>query len=301
MTPIILFCFAGRKANLELQLPFIRRILAEHKNVEYHIWNLARKDSDSQYLQTIQGERITVINDLHGHTWKRFDDVYSHYTEPEYRNCLFVKIDDDVVFIQTDRWAPFIEAIIDNPTAIVSAKVINNGACTSIEPDLWRTFKGLPLPLRDVHLSAQYADMCHYYALNHWRSLIAQPTQLIPTDDWLSINLVGYGWRMGCRITSLFGSAPPAGWPALSNVPECANASVMGDEGAFNMFPRLILQGFLACHLYFGPQSALMNADHVVSLQRRYARIGRQYRELVGKQWLLDYEEENEVMEGTDV
>ncbi|OTR07280.1 hypothetical protein B9M83_09230, partial [Mycobacteroides abscessus] len=60
MLRVILFVFAGRKANMELQVPYIKRILAEHPNVEYHVWNLARDPKDAEYLQTITGERITV-------------------------------------------------------------------------------------------------------------------------------------------------------------------------------------------------------------------------------------------------
>lgn len=40
---VILFVFAGRRPNMELQLPFARRILEEHPNTEYHVWNLARE------------------------------------------------------------------------------------------------------------------------------------------------------------------------------------------------------------------------------------------------------------------
>lgn len=37
MLRVILFVFAGRKANMQLQVPYIKRILAEHPNVEYDI------------------------------------------------------------------------------------------------------------------------------------------------------------------------------------------------------------------------------------------------------------------------
>ena len=42
-----MFCFGGRRANMELQLPFVRRILDEHTDVEYHLWNLARNAEDA--------------------------------------------------------------------------------------------------------------------------------------------------------------------------------------------------------------------------------------------------------------
>lgn len=276
---VIMFCFAGREPNMELQLPLIRRILAEHPDVGYHCWNLACTPEDDAYLRTITGERITVINDLYGpDPWTRFDDIYRHYTQPEFENCLFVKLDDDVVFIETDRFGDFLAAIDQSRDSIVSAKVINNGACTPTEPGLWRTFEAMNCPLMDVHLHADYAQMAHDYLFDHQAELIAQPVKLIPTTDWLSINLIGYDYRMGTRIARYLGGPSPsyiAGRPVHNHG---RRGGRLGDEGRINLLPRIIAQGFLAAHLTFGPQK-LTDAE-LVGLRRRYAELGQRYLEV---------------------
>ena len=100
---------------MELQLPYIRRILAENPDVEYHVWNLARDHDDNFYLKTIAGERIRVFNEHYGvDPWKRFNNVYEHYADEAYSDHLFVKLDDDVVFMETDRFAEFVKAVDGN-------------------------------------------------------------------------------------------------------------------------------------------------------------------------------------------
>src|SRR6187402_559294 len=82
----IIFCFGGRRANIDLQLPFIRRILDQHPEVEYHLWDLARTAEDSAYLRSLDGDRISVLTDFAGdNPWRRFDDVYRYYAGEQYR------------------------------------------------------------------------------------------------------------------------------------------------------------------------------------------------------------------------
>jgi hypothetical protein len=50
--------------------------------------------------------------------------------------------------------------------------------------------------------------------------------------------------------------------------------SRIGDEGAVNMLPRLICQGFLAVHLGFGPQDPT---------QEQYALWRKRYSELIDR------------------
>lgn len=277
---VVIFCFGGRRANMALQLPLIRRILDRHPEAEYHLWNLALTDEDDVYLRGVEGDRITVINDFCGFnpwldTWLRFNNVYRHYADRRYDGCLFVKIDDDVVFVETERFGALIEAVAANRDSVVSAKVINNGACTETEDGWWQGFLALDLPLLEVFTSRQYAEMCHAYALDHWPAMIAQPLVLRPTRNWLSINPVGFDWHMLRRIVAdLDGPAPQliAGRPFPA-------PSTLGDEPAFNTRPRQILQGLLAAHLYYGPQAKTMPDDVVDGLRRRYAEVGRQYLE----------------------
>jgi hypothetical protein len=285
MTPkqrVILFVFAGRRGNMELQVPMVRRILEEHPNVEYQVWSLPRNDADDRYLQGITGERINVRYDFSniprsGHHERPFSAIFRHYTQPEYRDCSFVKIDDDIVFLQTQRFGAFLKAIDAHRGSILSANVINNGACTPLEPNLWMQFKKLGLPLLDVHMSNEYEGIAHGYFFEHYTEMLDQPVELIPTRDWLSINAIGYDWRMASKIADQLGTPHPhfiAGREFPTN-------SAMGDEGVVNTLPRIIMRGFLAGHLTFCPQYP--TEKQLTFWRKHYRQLGERYLNSVPK------------------
>ena len=266
---VVIFEFAGRRANMELQMPLFRRILDEHPNVTVHIWNMARTWDDNQYLRSLPPQdRIIVSHDFYG---QKFNDIWRHYALSRYQDHLIVKIDDDVVFFETERFGDFLKVVEDNRDYVVSAKVINNGASTRIDLPLWRSFKAMNLPLLDVHRSRDYADMAHTYAFDHWDELIGQPLAPMQTEDWVSINLVAVDHPMMCRIVDKLDKTSPsivAGrkprWPER-----------MGDEGSVNTLPRLICQGFLAVHLGFGPQC--LTDDQCMLWRKRYGELIERY------------------------
>lgn len=274
---VIMFCFAGRKANMELQLPYVRRILAEHPNVEYHVWNLTRNLDDDAYLRNLRGlagDRITVHHELYGpDPWRRFNDIYRYYADQRYAGSLFVKLDDDVVFMETERFADFLIATEQNPDAVVSAKVVNNGACTPLTPALHARFTPMRIPLLDWHLHGQLATLAHYYLFDHLDDMTNQPVALQVTEDWLSINLIGYNHAMAVRIAEMLGTRSPAHIAGRNFMPR----NTLGDEGLINTLPRKVLQGFTAGHLTFGPQEKQLTADELAYLRWGYADISAKY------------------------
>ena len=94
---VTLFAFWGRRANVELQLPFIRRILDDHPQVDFHGWNLCRDPADDEYVRTVSGERIYIRNDFAGpRSYAKMFRVWQFYARPRDADRLFVKIDDDL-------------------------------------------------------------------------------------------------------------------------------------------------------------------------------------------------------------
>lgn len=275
---VIMFCFGGRRGNLELQLPFIHRILDEHPHIEYHLWNLARDRDDYAWINTLHQshtDRLHVWDDGYSEKpWERFTDVYLTYANPKYQAFDFVKLDDDVVFIESNTFGDFLRAIASTPQGVVSAKVVNNGACTPTWPKLWEEFRRGTTKLLDVHKSKEYAELSHGYFFDHWKSMVGEETFLIPTEDWLSINLIGYNWQMGQKIYNLLGIPSPR---MIAGRPYRPSIHRVGDEGAVNMLPRTIVQGFTAAHLYFGPQAKAMPQGQVDGLRKQYAEIGAKY------------------------
>lgn len=266
---VVLFVFAGRRPNLELQLPFVRRILADNPNTEFHIWNLARDNSDDKYLQTITAERTTLFNEYRHKSSPGYEHAYRHYASPEYEGTVFVKLDDDVVFLQTDRFAAFVDAIQAHPTAVLSANTINNGACTPLEPALYERFQQTGIPLLDVHKHPGYAALAHNYFFNHHPQLLAQDVDLVPTDDWLSINAIGYTWQTGRELADLVCT------PCEPRNVAGRDLAWLGDEGVVNTMPRIVMRGFLACHLTFGPQK--LTETQLQPWRAQYAAISEKY------------------------
>lgn len=254
MSDIVLFVFAGREANMRLQMQWVSRVLAQHPNVRYDVWDLTRTDADHRYLQTIAGDRITVRDDFHGgNQWTGWDDVWRWYAaRTEYADTLFIKVDDDVVYFDTSRFGQFADLADTFRGQIVSALTVNNGASTPLIPELHAELPSLDLPLLDVHLSNKYADIAHTWFLEQPAVLLDRPIKPVATDDWMSINCIALSWRTLCAVAQMVTTTSPrhiAGrdWPADFS---------LGDEGACNMLDRIIIDGITCAHLTFGGQSA---------------------------------------------
>ena len=271
----IIFAFLGRRENIQLQMPYIRRVLDENPDVEYHAWDLSRTPEDHAYIQSLTGERVTVMSQFYSgrNPWLGFNKVWKHYIGKQYRECTLVKLDDDVVFLESPKFQSLVQAAVDNPTSIVSAKVVNCGACTETEPDLWQGFEALNMPLLDVHLSVDYADMCHRWFFDNWQTVIGRDAVLMPTEDWLSINCIAFTWRMGYEIARRLERPAPKNIAGREFTPR----NRVGDEGSVNMLPRLIHEGFVAAHLTFGPQEKAMTAGQLAEYRKMYGDIARQY------------------------
>lgn len=282
MSRVILFVLAGRRPNLEIQVPFLRRIQDEHPAVEVHLWDLCRNHDDSKYLRTLTGDRITVRRDFSGlPQGAGINQVWKHYAEPSYEGVTFAKLDDDDLFIETAAFGSFIQAAVDNPDSVISALTINNGASTDLLPEVWSGFEQLGIPLLDVHLSAEYAELSHRWFFDNWQTIIGQPPILTPVETWLSINMMAYTYEMGCTIAALIGTRSPdtiadRTFPRR-NARGRMSGHHIGDEGAFNLQPRLIHHGMVAGHFSFGPQDELMPEALQTELRKNYTDIGRQY------------------------
>ncbi|AEK08073.1 glycosyltransferase [Mycobacterium phage ThreeRngTarjay] len=270
--PIIIFTFAGRRPNVELLRPYIERILAEHSNARWEIWNLARDPRDAAYLRTIEGDRIVVRHDFYNPSnwWASLNEVWREYARSDYKDAVFVKTDDDLAFVETDGLGDFVNLAVANPNAVISALTVNNGASTPLIPGINRGFERLNIPLLDVHMSNDYAEMAHGWFFDNWKGLI-KGRGSAPTEDWVSINLIAYTWQVGKRLGELVGTVSPRHIAGR----DWREGSTLGDEGAVNMLPRIIDKGLVAAHLTFGPQQC--PDEQQDRWRARYAEIAEEY------------------------
>lgn len=181
---VILFCFAGRQAVLSLQIQYILYLL-EHDYIEaYHIWDVAWTAEDRQYLRTLPAlhPKIHIMHTPYPPAGratdiasKQFAYIYSTFYKHElYRDHIFVKIDDDIVFVDIAAFDQFIQYRKESDAFLLSANVYNNNATAAHEV------------FGTLH-EAFLANVYHIIANN---SLL--PVEDYGNDKTLSINFVAF-------------------------------------------------------------------------------------------------------------
>jgi hypothetical protein len=136
---VIITCFAGRKDYLEVQIKYIIELLNRYSFIErYDIWNYSWSEDDFNYVNSLSGlhPRINICHSPDYGKPSRGNDVASKqfayffseaYPKDQYHDYVFLKIDDDVVYVDIDRFEEFIKFRVDNDKYfLVSADVVNN-------------------------------------------------------------------------------------------------------------------------------------------------------------------------------
>lgn len=287
---IALVVFAGRKENLELQRPYVDRILEDYPNAEYHLWNLTRNPEDDAYVRSLEGGRVKVFNQLHTgfpircnrtdpNSRRRcecivhkppYERPYDFYADsPAYKDTVFVKLDDDVVFFEADRFEYLLTALAARPNAVISANVVNNVVCTKHDTPLRQLAAKEFSPEDDrewwwLHTEPQFARLSHEWFLDNWRPL-TKPDRQVPLDrarpgELVSINMIAFTHPTMKRISDMIG-----------------REGRLGDEGAVDRLLPRIATGFRAAHLTFGPQDKGMSLKELADLRSRYAAVAKEY------------------------
>uniref|UniRef100_A0A6C0JF75 Glycosyltransferase n=1 Tax=viral metagenome TaxID=1070528 RepID=A0A6C0JF75_9ZZZZ len=136
MSKVIFFCPAGREPVLSIQIKYIQKLLDLDIVHEYHIWNFAWNTNDSNYVESLCNLHPKIIiksspfiGGDRGSQTASFQFAYmfhDYYKYDEYNDYIFIKIDDDVVFIDTNNFEKFIDFRLNSDAFLCSANVINN-------------------------------------------------------------------------------------------------------------------------------------------------------------------------------
>jgi hypothetical protein len=289
---IVIFTFAGRELYLEIQKDFILDILAKNPRVEYHLWNFSRNESDNLYLQRLSRSmpRTKTFNQFYEGSnpvdvcTKRigylcgckkcrvgkYSEPYKYYSShDEYRDTIFVKLDDDVVFIETARFQMFADCLNAHRGKIWSANVINNGICAIATPSLKAEIEKAGLIKSDsiqswwfLCVNVDFFKISHEYFFKHAANLLNQPSVAfgVPRTRF-SINTIGFDWETMNAIAEKLGLSP-----------------TMNDEGVISEnFDIFIHSGFLACHLHYSDQRSNISGDEEGRILAKYKDIKRHY------------------------
>ncbi|MEZ2132289.1 MULTISPECIES: hypothetical protein [unclassified Sinorhizobium] len=174
-----------------------------------------------------------------------------------FSDSIFLKCDDDIVYMNLEKLSDFIEFRRTNPKyLVVSANVVNNGVCAH-----WQQVAG-SIPERVGHfeyppggfggslwLSAERANELHDYFLQTDNKHLPLPSQVIEWTERQSINFIAWLGR------DLVHMALPKG----------------DDERALTVDlpmllerPTAIYSDFTVSHLSFGPQEKGLALDRLI-------------------------------------
>lgn len=133
-------CFAGRKDRMEVQLKYMIELLNQNIIDRYDIYNFAWSEEDSKFIDglkalhpnihirhAIQHETSTKAKRGNQTATSQLGFFYSMAYDPqEHKDDIFIKLDDDVVWIDTNKVKDFISIRQSNPDPfLISADVIN--------------------------------------------------------------------------------------------------------------------------------------------------------------------------------
>jgi hypothetical protein len=206
-----------------------------------------------------------------------FRYVYRFYATSRFADNVFVKIDDDIVYFDIERFGKFIECIQLSPNAdIFSANVINNGVCAYLQsrkgyfPELDIQFEypsdGFGGSLWE---SGQKCSMLHKYFVSNIGNikrvaLQDEFTTTLPYKDRLSINFVGFRQQIFPYMAAAYTS-------------EARKIAYMPDKNAYDdeilmtqILPILfdvnkyVFNQFIASHLSFYKQEDTFNAIEIM-------------------------------------
>lgn len=295
---LVLFMFAGREVNMRVQMPYLDRILDTHPDAELHLWDLTRDPADQRYLLGLEGAhegRVHVLGYLHeGHPimclypdgaprrrgWPPctcmkhkppYEKPYLYYaSQVEKDSTVYVKLDDDVLFLETSRFDDLINPLAEHPDQVISASVVNNAVCAKYRHDAMLTANQFSVgdprdPKNDrrwweLHTNPTFARWCHNRFLAvHMPTTKGTYVRTRPGEA-VSINCIAFTHRTMQRLAASFEHEPR-----------------LGDEGAVDRMLPWIALSFTAAHLSFGPQDKAMTTQELDSYRDQYAALAKGY------------------------
>lgn len=226
---------------------------------EHHVWNYARNPRDRAWVASLPAHHPGIrVMEPQG---KPFDAYYDHYRKEDYGDAVFLKVDDDIVYLDLEQLPGFIAHRLSDPeTFLLSANVVNNGVCAYFQQQhgvLPATFPSMPYPPEGMYgLLWERADLAvqlHRVFLGAPRSFGYPSTTQAP--DRLSINFVSYLGRDLDLIQGLRGDDE-----------DMLSVKIPRATGRSN----LIHNAFVVSHLSFYSQDQGMDLE---ALLRAYAEL----------------------------
>lgn len=136
MSRVILFCPGGRENILSIQLLNMIPILDLDIVFEYHIWDFSWTKEDSEYISQLHNihPKIKVKTSPYTDASRAGEGASKQfayflcdfYRFEAYHEYVFIKLDDDICFIDVSQFERFVDGREKSDAFLYSANVINN-------------------------------------------------------------------------------------------------------------------------------------------------------------------------------
>lgn len=136
MEKVIFICPAGRRSIFSIQIEYMLKILELDIVFEYHIWDFSWSKEDSEYISKLSDLHLKIkikkspyINasragEIASKQFAYF--LHEYYKFLTYKDFIFIKIDDDICFIDITNFEKFVNGRKNSNAFLYSANVINN-------------------------------------------------------------------------------------------------------------------------------------------------------------------------------
>lgn len=232
------------------------------RGIEVHTGNGA----NGQWRVGNPEARIRLVNTgLKSQEGFRF--AYAHYSNAAFHDACFVKLDDDIVYCDIDRFESFVQDLeAGDELKISSANVINNGVCAHYQARSG-FFAGENFDFEypqdgvggTLWASAELCERLHWYFLRNREQILSiasrQPmlTEL-PRVDRFSNNLVGFRYPVMIMMTYLF---------AMSKAKDDEHLMTVLLPAAFGV-RKYVFNRLVASHLSFYKQDETLDPGRLL-------------------------------------
>lgn len=247
--------FAGRRDRMSILQSYMNEALATGILQKWHVWDYSRTPEDAEWIASLESDKIKVFAPSQKDT---YEDCYAFYTPDKFRpDDVFVKIDDDIVFVDLPGLQRFVDYRRQHPEYyILSANVVNNPTCTILQKDEFGFFKKIRF---ERTLTAEAATAMHRAFLE---GEFPEYQSIVEYKPEIGVNINCIAW-LGADLES---------------VSKAESTSQTRDE--FNLssaFPRIferppaIFGPCVVCHLSFRDQDAGMPIEELLEGYRARA------------------------------
>lgn len=244
----------GRKQYMELLLPQLFRNNGFECVDEIMILNNTRNDSDKEYINNLNGTNKIIVYGSPNST-DSFECIYDFYQNTCNEDTIYIKIDDDIVFIDDNLIETILKAkITKTDSFLIFPITINNAFSNCVLKHFDREYVDLP----DIPQPSEYQDCQSDYLYQNNEGAVKCHRNFFETypnlDKYMFNDCYSFiNSRMSINCICYFGRDFKKIFDDGYDLCDDEQVLTMLYPQMYNKFNYLIGTA-LCCHYSFGPQ-----------------------------------------------